>query len=198
MLRFRLLICLLAVLAHGPAQGTDASPSPLKIYDDWGGDFTLTDQHGIQLRLGDLHGKIILLSFGYTHCPDICPTTLFTFQRVLRQLGSDAERVQGVFITLDPERDTPQRLADYLDYFQAGFIGLTGSVDEIRAIATRYGTRFEKESVPGSEDYSIAHNGILYLLDHRGRIRVFFRISATPADITPAIRQLLSENNAAE
>lgn len=166
---------------------------PLPVYNKWGGDFTLTDQNNIPISLSDFRGKVVLLSFGYTHCPDICPTTMFTMQKLVKMLGSDADKVQVLFITLDPERDTPERLAAYMDYFNPGFLGLTGSLDGIRKVAKQYGTRFEKEAVDEKGDYSIAHTGLIYLIDQQGRIRSFFKVVAGPKDIFPYVKKLLAE-----
>lgn len=169
-----------------------AEPEPLKVYDKWGGDFTLTDQNGIPLSLADFRGKVVLLSFGYTHCPDICPTTMFTMQRLVKQLGDDADKVQVLFITLDPERDTPQRLGAYMEYFNPGFIAFTGSLAEIGEVAKKYGTRFEKEPLDEKGEYSIAHTGVIYLIDPLGRIRAFFKTIAGPKEIIPDVKRLLA------
>lgn len=169
-----------------------AAAEPLPVHDKWGGEFTLTDQNGIPLSLADFRGKVVLLSFGYTHCPDICPTTLFTMQRLTKQLGSDVGKVQVLFITLDPERDTAERLASYMEYFNPAFIALRGSVDEIGKVAKQYGTRFEKEPLEGKGEYSIAHTAIIYLIDPLGRIRAFFKVTAGPDEILPDVRRLLA------
>lgn len=169
-----------------------AAAEPLKVYDNWGGDFTLTDQHGNALSLADFRGKVVVLSFGYTHCPDICPTTMLTMQRLLKLLGDEADKVQVLFITLDPERDTQERLRAYMDYFNPGFIAFSGSLDEIGKVAKQYGTRFEKEAVDDNGEYSIAHTGVIYLLDQKGRIRAFFKVIAGAKEILPDVKRLLA------
>ncbi len=169
-----------------------AAAESLKVYDKWGGDFTLTDQNGIPISLADFRGKVVLLSFGYTHCPDICPTTMLTMQRLLKLLGDEADKVQVLFITLDPERDSPERLRAYMDYFNPGFIAFSGSLDDIGKVAKQYGTRFEKEAVNDKGEYSIAHTGVIYLLDQKGRIRAFFKVIAGPKEILPDVRRLLA------
>lgn len=170
---------------------SSAATESLPIYDKWGGDFTLTDQNGFPLSLTDFRGKVVVLSFGYTHCPDVCPTTLFTMQRLVKLLGKDAGKVQVLFITLDPERDTPERLAAYMEYFNPGFIAFTGSLDEIGKVAKQYGTRFEKEPSNEKGEYSIAHTGVIYLIDPLGRIRAFFKVIAGPNEILPDVKRLL-------
>ncbi len=182
------VIALLLLVALRPA----AAVEPLKVYDSWGGAFTLIDQSAIPINLADFRGKVVLLSFGYTHCPDICPTTMFTMQRIHKLLGDDGNKLQVLFITLDPERDTPERLAAYMDYFNPGFVGLGGTLDEIRKVAKQYGTRFEKEPVNAAGEYSIAHTGIIYLIDQQGRIRAFFKIAAGPKEIIPDVQRLLA------
>lgn len=165
---------------------------PLPVYDKWGGGFTLTDQNGFPLSLEDFRGKVVLLSFGYTNCPDICPTTMFTMQRLMKKLGDDGARVQVLFITLDPERDTPERLAAYMEYFNPAFLALTGTPEEIGRVASQYGTRFEKEPHGGQGEYSIAHTGVIYLIDPQGRIRAFFKVIAGPDEILPDVKRLLA------
>lgn len=182
---------LLLILLSCAALRLAAAAETLPVYDKYGGNFTLTDQNGIALSLADFRGKVVLLSFGYTHCPDICPTTMFTMQKLVKLLGSDADKVQVLFITLDPERDTPERLAAYMEYFNPGFIAFTGGLDEIGKVAKQYGTRFEKEALDEKGGYSIAHTGVIYLIDQQGRIRAFFKVTAGPKDILPDVRQLL-------
>ncbi len=169
------------------------TPEPLKVYDDWGGNFTLTDHNGFPLQLSDFAGKVVLLNFGYTHCPDICPSTMFTMKRVIKALGDKSDKLQVLFITLDPERDNADRLRTYAEYFDPGFLALTGSVDEITKVAKKYGTKFEKEGFDEEGNYSIAHNAIIYLIDQQGRIRVFFRINASAQDLAEGVRRLLEE-----
>jgi len=166
---------------------------PLKVYDDWGGDFSLTDHNGFPLSLSDFAGKVVLLNFGYTHCPDICPSTMFSMKRVVKALGDDADKLQVLFITLDPERDYGDRLRTYAEYFNPGFLALTGSIDEITKVAKKYGTKFEKEEFDEEGNYSIAHNAIIYLIDQQGRIRTFFRINASAQDLAGGVRRLLEE-----
>jgi protein SCO1/2 len=185
-------VMLLVLLSCVTLSASAAKPEPLKVYDQWGGDFTLTDHNGIPLSLTDFRGKVVLLSFGYTHCPDICPTTMLTMQRLVKLLGNDAEKVQVLFITLDPERDTAERLSGYMEYFNPGFIALTGSLEEIGKVAKQYGTRFEKEPLDEKGEYSIAHTGVIYLIDQQGRIRVFFKVIAGPTEILPDVKRLLA------
>lgn len=188
---------MLVVVCAFSAVGAMAEPNqklaPLKVYDDWGGDFTLTNHYGLSLKLSDFAGKVVLLSFGYTHCPDICPSTMFNMKRVVKALGDDAEKLQVLFITLDPERDTTDRLRAYVEYFNPAFVALTGSVDEITNVAKKYGTKFEKEDFDEEGNYSVAHNAIIYLIDQQGRIRTFYRINASAQDLAGGVRRLLEK-----
>ncbi len=190
---FRHSLCALIALTSVGIAIADDKPEPLKVYDDWGGEFTLTDHHGIPMSLSDFKGKVILLNFGYTHCPDICPTTMFTLKRTMKALADDADKVQVLFITLDPERDHPDRLQSYMEYFNPGFIALSGSVEQIKTVADKYGMRFEKEEVDEDGNYSIAHAAVIYLLDQAGRVRVFFKTSAQAGRIAQDIEKLLAE-----
>ena len=167
--------------------------TPLPVHDKWGGNFTLTDHYGIPIQLNDFNGKVVLLNFGYTHCPDVCPATMFNMKQLMTQLGDDGAQVQVLFITLDPERDTPQRLQSYVEYFNSGFVGLTGTTDEIKRVADQYGMRYEKEAMVSSLEYSIAHTGLIYLLDQQGRIRVFFKLNASAERIAQDVRALLAQ-----
>ncbi|ALP51755.1 hypothetical protein Tel_00590 [Candidatus Tenderia electrophaga] len=185
----RLFLLLLTCLSY-PTLGS--AQTPLKVHDKWGGEFTLTDQHGQALSLSDYAGKVVLLSFGYTHCPDICPTTLFTLKRLVHALDEDGERVQVLFITLDPARDTPERLREYMAYFDPGFVGLSGSMAETRQVAEQYGTRFEKEAGETAGEYSLAHTAIIYLIDPQGRIRAFYKLNAPLQTLAVDVRRLLA------
>ncbi len=167
---------------------------PLKVYDEWGGEFSLTDHNGFQLSLSDFQGKIVIINFGYTHCPDVCPTTLFTLKRTVKALAADADKVQVLFITLDPERDSAERLQRYMEHFSPGFIALRGSVQEVSQVASQFGTRFEKEDFDEEGNYSIAHTAVVYLLDQAGRIRAFYKTTAPANHIATDVRRLLIEN----
>jgi cytochrome oxidase Cu insertion factor (SCO1/SenC/PrrC family) len=153
-----------------------------------GGPFTLTDQSGVRRTLEDFRGRVVLLYFGYTFCPDVCPTDLLTLKALLERHGDD---VQVVFITLDPERDTPMQLAAYLPYFDARIVGLTGTVQEVRTVADRYKAYFAKVRVPGSDTYMIDHGAAIYLLDREGRFRGSFPAGASLELMTGVLREFL-------
>ncbi len=145
-------------------------------------DFSLTDQDGKPLRLSDLRGHAVLLSFGFTRCPNICPTTLGNLAAVFRKLPPAAqEKVDVVFISVD-ERDTPQTLKEYVPFFNDHFIGLTGSPADIGATARAYGAFFRKAPAVGEDkdDYMIDHSTYTYLIDPEGNMRLLYRFDQLP------------------
>jgi protein SCO1/2 len=148
---------------------------------NFGHDFSLIDHTGTRRTLADYKGKAVAIFFGYTHCPDVCPTTMAEMSAVMKQLGPDAERVQVLFISVDPERDTPAFLSQYVPAFDPRFVGLTGSVDDVAAAAKEFKVFYQK--VPGSTDgeYSVDHFAGMYLYDPQGHMRVFVKYG-TPAD----------------
>jgi protein SCO1/2 len=168
-------------------------------------DFTLTDQNGQPFRLSEQKGKAALLFFGYTNCPDACPTTLTQFKKIRAQLGKDADEVQFVLITVDPERDTSDRLRDYLSGFDPTFIGLTSSVAEMETVWQAYGVYREKHPVEDAtsgagghthagEDYVVDHTTRIYAIDRRGNLRLTYTIDTATEDVTQDVQQLLKGN----
>jgi cytochrome oxidase Cu insertion factor (SCO1/SenC/PrrC family) len=132
-----------------------------------GGSFTLTDHNGERRSLSDYRGKVVLLYFGYTYCPDVCPTDLAQIALLLRSLGARAVEVQALYVTVDPERDTARQLAGYVTAFDARIVGLTGSVEDVRAVADRYRAYFAK--VPSGQHYLMEHSANIYVIDREGR-----------------------------
>ena len=161
---------------------------------DWGKDFSLTDHNGQARRLADFHGKAVVLFFGYTQCPDICPTTLTTLRDAMKLMGADAGRVQVVFVTLDPARDTPQLLAQYVPGFHPGFIGLRADDAATAALAKEFKVFYAKQpgKTPGS--YSIDHSTGSYVFDPQGHLRLLIRHGETPANIAADLKLLLAGN----
>lgn len=155
-------------------------------------DFTLTDQDGRPLRLSSLRGKAVLMFFGYTSCPDVCPTTLLRFERARKALGADAERVAFVMISVDPERDTPQRLKAHLEQYDPAIVGLTGTPGAVREVMERYQVVAEKTPVAGSAvGYVVNHSAAVYLVDPAGRVRVMFPFGASAEDYVHDVRLVL-------
>ena len=160
---------------------------------EYGGDIALRDTSGAKRKLADYRGKVVVLYFGYMNCPDICPTTLATLREAMIELGADAGRVQVLFLTVDPERDTPALLEQYLKSFDPRFVGLTGTPEEIAAAAKQFKIYFAKSPGKAPGRYSVDHSTQTYLLDTAGRARVFQRPEATPADYAQDIRTLLAQ-----
>jgi protein SCO1/2 len=154
-----LVLCLgVIVFVSGRGAGTAAI----------GGPFSLTDQNGQPFSDKDLKGKLFLVFFGFTHCPDVCPTTLFEISEVLRNLGPEADHTAALFISVDPERDTPAAMKDYLANFDPHIRGLTGDAAALDAVARAYRVYYRKVPLEGG-DYTMDHTAIVYLMDKAGR-----------------------------
>jgi len=155
-----------------------------------GGPFHLVDQNGTAVTDRDLKGRPFLVFFGYTHCPDICPTTLFELSQVLQKLGKDADRTAALFITVDPARDTPAALKDYLSNFDPHLRGLTGDQTAIDAAIKAY--RVYAKKIPLDHgDYSMDHTAIVYLMDKEGRFVAPFNLKQTPERAAAQLRRYL-------
>lgn len=155
-------------------------------------DFALPDHNGKLRTLADFHGKAVLVFFGFTHCPDVCPTTLSEMASVMQQLGPDAERVQVLFISVDPERDTPQILSQYVPAFHPSFLGLVGNAAQTEAVVKEFKAFYQK--VPGKEpgSYTVDHTAGSYVFDPEGRIRLFVRHGQGAEPIAHDLKLLLS------
>lgn len=137
-------------------------------------DFTLKEADGTTFRLLDYRGDLVLLYFGYTYCPDVCPTTLYDISKAKSLLGEDAAQVQVALVTVDPERDTPQRLEDYVTVFDPDFFGLSGSLDELSAIWGDYGVYREITESESSTGYLVNHTSRVYVVNADGNLRLTF------------------------
>jgi protein SCO1/2 len=155
-------------------------------------DFVLTDQHGQQFHLSDQRGSVVLLFFGYTQCPDVCPTTLATWRKVHQALGSDAEHVRFVFVTVDPERDTAERLGLHVNAFNPDFVGLTGSQAELEAVYDIFDVYYEKDTSSGSAlGYLVNHTATTFVIDTDGQWRLRETYGTPVEDIVHDVQQLL-------
>jgi protein SCO1/2 len=159
----------------------------------YGKALSLTDQSGKHRTLADFRGKVVLLFFGYTHCPDVCPTTLAELSQVMKMLGPAADRVQVLFVTVDPERDTPAVLSRYVTAFDPRFLGLYGDAAATRRAAKEFKVFYEKHDGPAPGEYSMDHSAGTYVIDPKGRLRLFVRNSKAAADLAHDIRTLLKE-----
>jgi protein SCO1/2 len=160
-------------------EGSERSAAELMDAVMWGkepigGPFELTDHTGHRRTDADFRGKLLLVYFGFTFCPDICPTDLLAIGLALDRLGQAGEAVQPLFISVDPARDTPDRLAQYVASFHPRLIGLTGSAEEIRKAAREYRVYFAKVPVSGGPEYTIDHSSFIYLMDQDGKYLGFF------------------------
>lgn len=155
----------------------------------FGGDFTLTDQRGAPFRLEDQRGKIALLFFGFTACPDACPTTLIKLTQTLKLLGQTQDLLV-VFVTVDPARDTPKALGEYLANFSLPAVGLSGTEEEIRKVATRYGASFKRGQDTDDGGYLMDHTDRVFLIDQQGALRYLFSRDHTPEQIAELIGKL--------
>ena len=187
-----LLVMALAACGGGGDGGLTATPLPGTLLDPPKevGDFTLTNQDGQPFRLSDLRGRVALLFFGYTNCPDICPTTLSEFKRVKALLGDDAERVVFVFVSVDGARDTPERLAAYVRAFDPQFIGLTGDDAALRPIARDFGVFYQRVNYESDTNYLVDHTASTFVVDQQGRLRLVFPYGTDPAAIVARLRTL--------
>ena len=155
-----------------------------------GGPFKLTDQNGNRITDADLKGRPFLVFFGYTHCPDVCPTTLFDVSEILRALGKDADRAGALFVTVDPERDTPDVMKDYLSSFDPHLRGATGDRAAIDAAEKAY--RVYAKKVPTQNgDYSMDHTALVYLMDKQGRFVAPFNLKRKPEDAAADLRRYM-------
>jgi protein SCO1 len=159
---------------------------------NFGKTLALTDHTGTRRTLADFKGKVVVLFFGFTHCPDVCPTALIELAQVAKALGPEASRVQVLFVTLDPERDKPQLLREYVPSFHPAFLGLYGTAEETLAAAKEFKVYFSKQSQP-TGGYSIDHSAGTYVIDQQGRLRLFAQHGAGAKVLLHDIKQLLSE-----
>jgi protein SCO1 len=186
--RLLVLLCATAALAAcKPAQfnSVDITGAP------YAQNFVLTDQTGQRRTLADYHGKVAVVFFGFTQCPDVCPTTLADMAAVKKRLGADGNRLQVLFVTLDPERDTPAVLAQYVAQFDPSFVGLTGTPDEIARTAKDFKVFFQK--VPGKTptSYTIDHTTGSYAFDREGRVRLLVKHGQGVEPVVADLKRLL-------
>jgi protein SCO1/2 len=172
-----------------PPGGSEAELPILPI----GGNFTLTDQDGKPFTLESLRGKVVLIFFGYTMCPDACPTTLSKLSSAYARLTpEERERVKAVYITIDPERDTPQVLKEHLTYFGVDAIGLTGPVEDTAKVAAQFGAHFEKTNEKTAAGYLMSHTVSVFGLDAKGQTRTLIDYEASVDLVVKEIRDLLA------
>ena len=190
--------CLLVLSCGGEPDAREVADAATRLetpaledYGGIGGDFALVDQRGKPFELESLRGRPAMLFFGYTYCPDFCPVTLSRISRVFEILGAEGRDMTTLFITVDPDRDTSDKLAEYLDYFALDAIGLRGSKDEIDRVIGQYGGHYSLNREEGQTDYFVDHSTTTYLIDQEGKVRFLFGQSDTPEQMAAVTRQLL-------
>lgn len=191
------LLCGVALTACNDTVSARAGATPaFRGVDITGAEYartlSLTDQHGQPRTLADFKGKVTLVFFGFTQCPDVCPSTMAELAQIRAKLGADGNRVQGVFVTLDPERDTPELLQAYMAGFDPSFIALRGTLEQTAAAAKEFKVFYAK--VPGKSpgSYSLDHTAGSYVLDTHGKVRLFVRYGSGPEALTADLKVLLA------
>ena len=178
-----LLLCFSVVLLV-----TDRVGAPIAAAPAIGGAFKLTDQNGKTITDTDLKGHPFLVFFGFTHCPDVCPTALADISDIFDKLGPDADNVNALFVTVDPERDTPQALKDYLSSFNPRLIGVGGDADALAAVAKAYRVYYKKVPLKDG-DYTMDHTAIVYLMDKNGQFVAPFSLKRRPEEAAADLRR---------
>lgn len=181
-----LVLCFAVVLLVTGRGTTPLANAPAAV----GGPFKLIDQNGKPITDQDLKGRPFLVFFGFTHCPEVCPTALFDISEVLNKLGPDAEKVNALFITVDPERDTPEKLKEYLTSFNPRLIGVGGDAEALAAVAKAYRVYYKKVPLKDG-DYTMDHTAIVYLMDKNGQFVAPFSLRRRPEDAAADLRRYL-------
>ena len=180
-------MCLYVFFFWQPA--VDSDHTMLATAEPKGGEFTLNTLSG-SISLKDFRSKVVLLYFGYTMCPDICPTNLAMMSNAFNQMDeNELSHVQGIFISVDPERDSVEKLTEYTHYFHPSILGMTSTPDVIRALADRYGVAYQKAVQKSVANYSVDHSSEIYVVDPQGKLVERLPHAAPPADILAAIRK---------
>jgi protein SCO1/2 len=161
---------------------------------DYARDFALTDHTGKLRRLADFKGKVVILFFGYTHCPDVCPTTMADLAKVAKQLAADAASVQVLFVTLDPRRDTPELLSQYVPAFNPSFLGLYGDEAITKKTAKDFRVFYEMRPSTSPGEYTVDHTAGAFVFDREGRLRLFLSYGMAPEKIAADTKKLLNQS----
>jgi len=187
-----LALILLTTLLVACQQGSSASFIGTDLTGtQFGKPLSLTDHTGKLRSMNDFKGKVVVLFFGYTHCPDVCPTTMSDLKQTMKLLGDKADDVQVLFVTVDPERDTQEVLAQFVPGFDSRFIGLRGTVEEVAANLSEYKVYAAKVSEPGKSGYTMDHSAGLYVFDKTGAPRIYLGYGEKPENIAHDLRLLL-------
>lgn len=191
------MVCGLLMNAGCGRAGSAASPAKIEFHAtditgaDWGQDFRLLDPAGNLRTLADFRGKVVALFFGYTHCPDVCPTTLSDFAAALRQLGPEASKIQVLFVTVDPERDTAEILSRYVPYFNPTFLGMRPPPGELPQLAKTFKVVYQKNTIRSATDYLVDHSAGTYVFDAKGKLRLFVAYGSSAKLIAEDLHTLI-------
>lgn len=196
-MRLSLIPCVLVLLLGAGCRTEPAAPVPAAAEElpilPIGGDFTLTNQDAQPFELASLRGKVVLVFFGYTMCPDACPTTLSKLSAAYARLTEEERaRVKALYVSVDPERDTPKVMKEHLTYFGVDAVGLTGSPEDTAKVARQFGAHFERSSEPTAAGYLMSHTVSMFGLDARGQTRLLIDYEANVDTVVRSIRQLLA------
>ena len=191
-----LTACWLGLVLSGCGQKSPQPPLAHVVAEDVSGasyaqDFDLLDHHGQRRRLGDFKGKVVAIFFGYTHCPDVCPTTLYDFSVAMKILGADADKVQVLFVTVDPERDTPAVLAQYVPAFNPHFLGLYANSTKTALLARQFQVYYHRQPSDAAGRYAVDHSAFTYVYDKNGHLRLKMPFAESSTDIANDLKQLL-------
>jgi protein SCO1/2 len=189
---------LLLMVMLGALAACDSKPAPFNAVDITGAEYArslaLTDHNGQARTLADFKGKVTFVFFGFTQCPDVCPTTLAELAAVKRSLGADGARLQGLFVTVDPERDTPEVLKSYMSSFDASFLALRGTPEQTLTVAKEFKVFYAKSpSKTAGAGYTMDHTAGSFVIDPSGRVRLFARYGMSSQALTQDIKRLLAQ-----
>jgi len=187
------LIALSAALAQGCSRSRPQFSAIDLTGADYAKDFQMPDQNGQMRSLKDFRGKIVAVFFGYTQCPDVCPTTLTEMREAKQLLGADGDKLQVIFVTVDPERDTPEMLKGYMANFDPSFIALRGSPEQVAAMAKDFKVYYRKAEGKTPTSYTMDHSAASYVYDTQGRLRLYTRYGTSPQALASDFKLLLQE-----
>ncbi|PPD52591.1 MAG: SCO family protein [Methylotenera sp.] len=189
------LVLFLSACNPNAQSGSDNKAASFVGTDITGADFlkplALTDHNGKMRTMSDFKGKVVTLFFGYTHCPDVCPTTMVDLKQTMKLLGAKSDEVQVIFVTVDPQRDTQEVLAQFVPSFDPRFIGLWGSLQETAETLGNFKIYYSKVENKAKTDYTIDHSAGMYVFDKTGKIRLYLDYGQKPADIASDLKKLM-------
>lgn len=189
-----IIIASVTVLAATQPETAPASTRPIVMPADMdaiGGDFTLHSADG-PVALHDFRGKVVLIYFGYTHCPDACPTTLTHWRGAFRALSPHKQaQVRGIFVSIDPGRDSPELLKGYVKHFHPNIVGVTGTQEELRKVTAEYRAKYDYEKLDAGDDYAVNHSGAVYVIDPTGKVRDMLTFQSSTEEVATSIRAAL-------